>query len=231
MALWPATYISLTDYRTVIRLHSSAAYPNVTSEFFQPTQYARQRCREAVGKIFELTDYVVKRKMTDKLGPPFAFTVWVAARVLIIQGLEELGRINPDIVKFTQVLKEMGAYWDVARRYVELIERVCHDVQLKAGGGTPATFHILADMRRCAYDLMFSISKQPREEGPTPIASQGRGEIYGQATSDHFLTDARPPDFRNEQIERGTPTSNQRNSRLFGGSMDPTKTGTARARN
>ena len=229
MALQPATHISLIDYRTVIRLHSSAAYPNVTSEFFQPTPYARQRCREAVGKVFELTDYVVSREMTDKLGPPFAFTVWVAARVLIIQGLEEFGRINPDIVKLIQVLKEMGSYWDVARRYVELIERVCHDVQLKAGGGTPATFHILADMRRCAYDLMFSISKQPREEGTTPTASQGRDEIHGQVTRDHFFIGPRPPDFRNEYIGRGTPTNSERLSRLFTVSRNPTGTGTARA--
>ena len=163
MALQPAAYRPLTNYRTVIRLHSSAAYPKVTSEFFQPSQYARQRCREAVGKVLELTEYVENRGMIDELGPPFAFTVWVAARMLVIQGLEDFGSVDPDIVILTQVLQQMGVYWDVARRYGELIERVCHDVRLKAGGGTPASVHILADMRRCAYDLMFSISKQPRE--------------------------------------------------------------------
>lgn len=162
--LQTATYRSLIHQRTVIRLHSSAAYPKVTSEFFQPSPYARQRCREAVEKICELTEYVVNRGMIDKLGPLFAFTIWVAARILVIQGLEELRLINPDIVNLIQVLKGMGLYWEVARRYGEIIELVCHDVGLKAGGGIPPSLHILADMRRCAYDLMFSIWNQPRED-------------------------------------------------------------------
>ena len=229
IALQPATYSPLNDYRTEIRLHSSAAYPKVTSEFFQPSQYARQRCHEAVGKIFELTDYVVNHEMIDKLGPPFAFTVWVAARMLVIQGLE-FESINPHIVKLIRLLEQMGSYWDVARRYGQLIRRVYVEIQHKTGGGTPASFHILADLRRCAYDLMFSILKQPRED-------QGGDEMYSQATEDPLFYGPRPRDSRNEQTEShhlhngpSIAASSQRDSRPFAVSMDPTGNGTARAR-
>lgn len=62
----------------------------------------------------------------------------------------------------------MGAHWGVAERYATLLQRVMDEFMEseRVPGGVremPSTVRILADMRRCAYDLDFLISRQPRQ--------------------------------------------------------------------
>jgi hypothetical protein len=65
----------------------------------------------------------------------------------------------------------MGKQWKVAERYATLLQRVIdeyHESERAPVGAsgvreTPSTVKILADMRRCAYDLDFLISRQPRQ--------------------------------------------------------------------
>jgi hypothetical protein len=66
----------------------------------------------------------------------------------------------------------MGRYWAVAERYTTILQRVLdehRDSERSAGANgervTPSSVKILADMRRCAYDLDFLISRQPRHVG------------------------------------------------------------------
>ena len=109
--------------------------------------------------------------MVNKLGPPFAFSLWVAARVLLVHGSTIDHQVNPTIVQLVEALREMGFYWKVAERYATLLQRVLDEYQeserapVGATGmrETPSTVRILADMRRCAYDLDFLISRQPRQ--------------------------------------------------------------------
>jgi hypothetical protein len=64
----------------------------------------------------------------------------------------------------------MGQYWEVGTRYASLLSRVLSEYQESqetptgANGErvTPSTVKILADMRRCAFDLDFLISRQPK---------------------------------------------------------------------
>lgn len=70
----------------------------------------------------------------------------------------------------------MGKYWKVAERYSTILQRVLDEYgeyqQAGAVDGdrsTPSSVKILADMRRCAFDLDFLISRQPRS---SPTASQ-----------------------------------------------------------
>lgn len=73
--------------------------------------------------------------------------------------------VDPDIDYFVTLLAEMGQYWDVAKRYSEILSRVLGEYRTSQHSGvervTPSTVKILADMRRCAYDLDFLISRQP----------------------------------------------------------------------
>lgn len=117
--------------------------------------------------------------MLNKLGPPFAFSLWVAARVLLVHGSTIDHQVNPAIVQLIEALREMGYYWKVAERYATLLQRVMDEyheserVPLGASGvrETPSTVRILADMRRCAYDLDFLISRQPRQYFGNKLAS------------------------------------------------------------
>lgn len=110
--------------------------------------------------------------MLPKLGPPFAFTLWVAARLLLVHGSTIEHKLSPQIQFFVDTLREMGRYWLVAERYTAILQRVLdehRDSERSAGASgervTPSSVKILADMRRCAYDLDFLISRQPKHVG------------------------------------------------------------------
>ncbi|KAF2429418.1 hypothetical protein EJ08DRAFT_717409 [Tothia fuscella] len=157
-----------TFYTTIIRLHSSAAYPTTRSPIFTPSYSAAQRCQTAVENISALSTYVKDADMLNQLGPPFAFSIWVAARVLLVHGCTIDHRVSPVIHPLVETLREMGRFWKVADRYVSLLERVLDEYresEQAPGGETPNAVKILADMRRTAFDLDSLISRQPRMSG------------------------------------------------------------------
>ncbi|KAI0155434.1 putative C6 transcription factor [Hypoxylon sp. FL1284] len=158
-----------TYHTATIRLHSSAAYPTTRSPIFTPSYSASQRCLGAVETIAALGEFVVQNGMLSKLGPPFAFTLWVAARLLLVHGSTVEHKLAPQIAFLVDTLRDMGRYWPVAGRYCQLLQRVLdeHSDSERASGQTgeritPSSVRILADMRRTAFDLDFLISRQPR---------------------------------------------------------------------
>lgn len=163
-----------TYHTAVIRLHSSAAYPTTRSPIFHPSYSASQRCHGAVENIQALCEFVTTNNLLAKLGPPFAFTLWVAARLLLVHGSTVEHKLSAQLPFFVDCLREMGRYWPVAARYCSLLERVLEEyrgVEAAAAadggsgehsrGGQPTSVKILADMRRTAFDLDFLISRQP----------------------------------------------------------------------
>ena len=108
--------------------------------------------------------------MLSKLGPPFAFTVWVSARLLLVHGSTIDHALHPSLAVLVDVLREMGQYWKVADRYRILLERVLEEYREseREGADVPGTVKILADMRRTAFDLDFLISRQPLRQSLFP---------------------------------------------------------------
>jgi hypothetical protein len=138
----------------VIRLNSSAAYPSQTSPLFSSSYSAMQRCLSAVDSMRQLSHFVQISGLIDRLGPPFAFCVWVCARVTLVHGSTMDHEVDPDIGFFVSILSAMGCNWDVARRYSEILARVLTEYQQSMSTNkpgeraTPSTVRILADMRR-----------------------------------------------------------------------------------
>lgn len=170
-----------TYHTAVIRLHSSAAYPTTRSPIFTPSYSASQRCHQAVENVAALGEFVVSHGLLAKLGPPFAFTLWVCARLLLVHGSTVEHKLSPQIPFFVDALREMGRYWPVAARYSELLTRVLdehHDSERQGDGVTPSSVKILSDMRRTAFDLDFLISRQPRHN-PATAAAAAAGHNHG----------------------------------------------------
>jgi hypothetical protein len=79
-------------------------------------------------------------------------------------------RVDTSINLLVNTLEEFGQYWEVGTRYANLLSRVLSEYQesqqtpsgLNGERVTPSTVKILADMRRCAFDLDFLISRQPK---------------------------------------------------------------------
>jgi hypothetical protein len=172
-----------TYHTAVIRLHSSAAYPPTRSPIFTPSYSASQRCHAAVENIAALCEFVVANGLLAKLGPPFAFTLWVAARVLLVHGSTVERKLSPQPISlFVDALRDMGRYWPVAARYSALLGRVLDehkDSETRGGGETPSCVAILADMRRTAFDLDFLISRQPTRHVPPGLGGNGGGNGNG----------------------------------------------------
>ncbi|KAK7960903.1 C6 transcription factor [Apiospora saccharicola] len=181
-----------TYHTAVIRLHSSAAYPTTRSPIFTPSLIASQHCHGAVENIAALGEFVVNNGLLNKLGPPFAFTLWVAARLLLVHGSTVEHKLSPQIQFLVDALREMGRHWPVAGRYCELLQRVLdeHADSENALGTTgervtPSSVKILADMRRTAFDLDILISRQPRH-----LSGGGGGGVPSRLPS---VTPARTP--------------------------------------
>jgi Fungal specific transcription factor domain len=143
-----------TYHTAVMRLHTSAAYPTFRSNYFKPSYNAIQRSTRAARSVEDLSRWVVGTSRLDSLGPPFAFTLWVAARVLLVHASTVEPNSSPDIGVFVSILAQMGKSWKVAERYGEILSRVVQEYQqsrLSAGSHDEqevATVKILADMRR-----------------------------------------------------------------------------------
>lgn len=181
----------------IIRLHSSAAYPTTRSNIFTPSYSASQRCLSAVENIATIAGFVTTNSLLPKLGPPFAFTIWVSARLLLVHGSTVERKLSPKIHFFVDKLREMGRYWPVAARYCGLLQRVLDEQResdQQGDGVTPSSVTILADMRRTAFDLDFLISRQPRHGSQqnakfntiTPTRTPGPNELEYLDVFDFF---------------------------------------------
>ncbi|KAF2100980.1 hypothetical protein NA57DRAFT_65300 [Rhizodiscina lignyota] len=212
---------------TIIRLHSSAGYPTTRSPIFTPSYAASQRCMAAVEAMVDLVNFVrspgtgngtnqsqksteapsnaPKDNMVNKLGPPFAFCVWVAARMVLVHGSTVDRHVSPGIYPLLDTLRDMGRYWKVAERYASLLTRVLDEYESSDRGrrdgglsaptadggrpGTPTAVKILADMRRTAFDLDFLISRQPHAQhsavrnGYTPSRDNAPGNAAGNGAT------------------------------------------------
>ncbi|KIV91757.1 hypothetical protein PV10_06264 [Exophiala mesophila] len=140
---------------SVIRLHSSAAYPTIKSNVFTPSYHAIQRCLGAVESLREIAQDVLNTGMLALLGHPFAFSLWVSARLLLVHAATMECEVDPKISFFISTLQQMGQHWQVARDYA----RILSDVVQEASTGTGRN---LTTMRRIAYDLCHLTSHRPR---------------------------------------------------------------------
>ncbi|TLD38369.1 hypothetical protein E2P81_ATG00912 [Venturia nashicola] len=205
-----------TFYTTVIRLHSSAAYPTTRSPIFTPSYSAAQRCQTAVDNISVLSSYVKNADMLNQLGPPFAFSLWVAARVVLVHGCTIDHRVSPVINPLVESLREMGRCWKVADRYAGLLQRVLDEYresERAPGMETPNTVKILADMRRTAFDLDSLISRQPKlfnsgnvRFAATPLRTPAPTDLEYLDVFDFFNLPRLPPNIGG-QVADGNGTN------------------------
>jgi hypothetical protein len=131
---------------TVIRLHSPAGFPTVSSNIFTASNNAVERCLTAVQSVRQIAQDAAETDMLALLGPPFAFSLWVSARLLLVHASTTNGEPDPNISFFISVLGRMGQYWGVAKNYAELLGRLMQEYQdFRRTGGTSNVF---ANMRR-----------------------------------------------------------------------------------
>ncbi|KAF4450793.1 hypothetical protein F53441_6125 [Fusarium austroafricanum] len=146
-----------------VRLHSSAAYPTVRSHIFVPSHYAMQRCLSAVQSLGDITRDVLEADGLNLLGPSFAFSLWVAARLLLVNAATVGCPVDSQIDFFIDTLRDVGQHWEVANNYSKILHRV---VQRARQGDMS-----FSAMRRSAYDLV-TLTSTARHSGLEPTSTQ-----------------------------------------------------------
>ncbi|PHH74505.1 hypothetical protein CDD82_4903 [Ophiocordyceps australis] len=140
---------------SVVRLHSAAAYPSVRSPLMPPSHYAMQRCLSAVQSLRDITQDVYEANGLDLLGPPFAFALWVAARLLVVHAAAVGCPVDAKVDFFIDMLSYVGQYWEVATKYARILARVVE----RGRQGDMTSFWA---MRRAAHDLV-NLSAESRQ--------------------------------------------------------------------
>ncbi|KAF5260766.1 hypothetical protein FOXYS1_8574 [Fusarium oxysporum] len=131
---------------STIRLNSVAAYPIIQSALFVPSYRAMQNCLSAVDSLQRIAQDVLDIDGLYLLGPHFAFSLWVSARLLMLHAATLSCEISPKIDFFIATLSQMGQYWPVASIYSAILGRV---KESGCSGGKTFT-----EMRQCAYEVV-----------------------------------------------------------------------------
>ncbi|KAH8694297.1 fungal-specific transcription factor domain-containing protein [Talaromyces proteolyticus] len=149
---------------SVLRLHSCAAYPPVRSHIFTPSFNASQRCLAAVQSLREIAQDVLNTGMLDLLGPHFAFSLYVAARLLLVDSACTGVEMDPNCRFFIYILDKMGHYWGIASQYAQTLDRICKQSHMGwpySNGAASSAPRALATMRRRAYEIHISATHRP----------------------------------------------------------------------
>lgn len=167
--------INAAYHTTVIRLHSSAGYSLIKSDFFTSSPSAARRCVQAAKNMVVLARQVSAMGNWECLGPHYAWSLWVSARLLLVDSVtSNKGAFPVDLEFLIAALKQMGQVWKVAARYWEILSLVIdEELELR---GTPGSDQrrstaLLSDMRRNAYALDYLLSNkydQPDRDIPQP---------------------------------------------------------------
>ncbi|KAB5583217.1 hypothetical protein GE09DRAFT_947693 [Coniochaeta sp. 2T2.1] len=158
---------------SVVRLHSAAAYPIMAmhrgsqqpqqNSIFTPSYHAVQRCKTAVDSLCDIIRDVREVDGLELLGPPFAFSLWMAARLLIVHSAATGTAIDAKIDFFIETLAHVGRFWGVAANYAKILARV-----VQKGREGVVSF---AEMRRAAYSLV-TLTSTTRRSGLDPMTTR-----------------------------------------------------------
>lgn len=153
-------------------MHTVAAFPSTTSPYLRPSSSARARCRQAIRDVASLTSSIQPPDL-DKLGPMFAFILWVAARSLVIlwtTGYENTyGSMPTDLEPLLSGLRQLSIQWPCAQRYKDILQLI---IDTKNDPGGPTGLDIFNDTRRTAYGLQDRLGKLAGHPRVTEIYSQ-----------------------------------------------------------
>lgn len=142
----------------LIQLHGVIAYPpdqNLAGHASQVLTDSQQQCAASAAIVMRIAADVTAEDIGDRLGWPFAWSIWVTARYLLVAELNgaEAPQDRFDVLLFT--LKQMSQYWQISGKYWRLLNQAVGD---RSSGGRSANggkrvLDLLADLRVSTSDL------------------------------------------------------------------------------
>lgn len=177
------------ETRIQLRIYTIASFPPARTPELVPSGSAKRHCREAVRRVIALVSPLNPQNL-QKLGPEFAFVLWVAARSLVIlwtSGYESPQQSVPaELDLLLSTLRQMSTYWPCAGRYVEILQ-LAMDSRNVPGGNT--ILQIFNDTRRTSYGLLHRLGPHVGVADPNmsdflDMAFLEEGELSWNMTAD-----------------------------------------------
>ncbi|KAF5637401.1 positive regulator of purine utilization [Fusarium sp. NRRL 25303] len=153
-AIRPATFMLYGYYYALdIYLNGFLAIPchfNFQSDsHLDIRRQCLERCLNSVQALAQIITKVADQTV-DKLGWPFAWSVWVAARFLTAQRYFTGETDTETIAKvslFTTFLSTMGRFWQISASYARMLRRATSDLDAGTEPGQGTILQLMADLR------------------------------------------------------------------------------------
>ncbi len=142
----------------LIQLHGVIAYPpeqNLASHASQLSTDSRQQCLASAAVVVSIADVVAAEDMGDRLGWPFAWSVWVTARYLLVAELNGAETSQDHLNVLLSSLKQMSQYWQISGKYWRLLNQATGELRSgrRDADGQNGVLGLLADLRVPTSDL------------------------------------------------------------------------------
>ncbi|PIS52529.1 hypothetical protein CJI97_002176 [Candidozyma auris] len=176
-------------HMTIIRLNSAVGYQNFDSDYILFSSMARSKCLESAQSIaaYSMTIPTSFAYTEDGpfaiCGPYYGFTVWVAARLLLVNAIRLEEDFSSDLDQLISALSHVGFVWRSSAKYKEVIELLKkEESEYRANGRSvfsfghslnsdginggsqlslhPESARLFSDMRFNAYSLGVILSKK-----------------------------------------------------------------------
>ncbi|KAH7249623.1 hypothetical protein MRS44_007083 [Fusarium solani] len=137
----------------VIYVNGFMALPShgtLQSEAYSDTrQQCLQRCLRSLEVLSRITTTATDH-VSDKLGWPFAWSIWIAARFLIarrcITGENESTSVAR-LSLFSGLLSSIGRFWQISATYARLLRQAISELDTGAVPGQGTILQLMADLR------------------------------------------------------------------------------------
>lgn len=175
-------------HMTIIRLHSSVGYQNFDSDYILFSSMARSKCLESAHNIAAYSKKILLSAYTKTeplaiCGPYYGFTIWVAARLLLVNAIRLEEDYSADLDQLLLALSRIGSHWRSSAKYKEIIDLLKKEeseyrangqsvltvdlsLNVDGNGGEHLLFlhpegsRLLSDMRFNAYSLELMLAKK-----------------------------------------------------------------------
>ncbi|KAH8701537.1 hypothetical protein BGW36DRAFT_458415 [Talaromyces proteolyticus] len=143
----------------VIHAHGLLAFP--AYEVFQSAPFedtreeSQSRCLHSISIIIEIVSGSAV-KLGDKLGWPFTWSIWVAARYLLIQESRGGNLQREKLTIILDFLRQAGSYWQISSKYYRLLRLGTSELQTGMMPGQrrgQSILQFLTDVRISTSDL------------------------------------------------------------------------------
>ncbi|THC92651.1 hypothetical protein EYZ11_007881 [Aspergillus tanneri] len=155
---WERTYEELDNELNTWLKSVPDEYSNV-SQFCHSDPTSKISNWIILHAAFVISVDVFDTGMLNLLGPQFAFSLYVAARLLLVHTGSKGEDLDSSYQFFVFILEQMAQQWSLAGHYVTILSAVSHRTQTRWSSGSCVVPKGLARMRRIAYEIYLSTTR------------------------------------------------------------------------